>query len=75
MREVQIERVQPGDVVLMYGHRYVVKVNHFDPYGNTGTQPRHVLVADVPDADPSIFTRDMTIGRTVGTLVTIEDAS
>lgn len=65
-----IEQVRPDDEVWTSGHRYLVRENVFDPYGNTGDQPRHVLVCYDP-AGREPFAGYMTIGRTVGLHVTI----
>ncbi|MGH2369547.1 MAG: hypothetical protein ACRDI2_15275 [Chloroflexota bacterium] len=73
-----VEQVEVGDVVLQYGYRYQVRQNIYDPYGNTGSSPRHVLVADALMSDAQaakegwIYTRGMTLGHRVGAQVTVE---
>jgi len=44
MKIKQIEHVTAGDVVCSHGHAYRVLKNIFDANGNTGCQPRHVLI-------------------------------
>lgn len=77
-KQIPAKDVQVGDVVLQYGYRYRVTENVFDPYGNTGSQARHVLVADAIMSDEQarkegwIYTRGMTLGHLPNALVTVE---
>lgn len=66
IRHVPAKDVQPGDVVLSHGIHWCVTANRFDPYGNTGNQPRHILVADATEESARLpgvgYIKGMTLG-------------
>lgn len=70
MKIKQIEHVTAGDVVCSHGHAYRVLKNIFDANGNTGCQPRHVLIC-VGAKGTEPFAQKMDMGYLVGTSVTI----
>ena len=72
MKFKQIELVTAGDTVYSHGYAYRVLKNLFDANGNTGCQPRHVLICvGVNGNEP--FAQLMDIGRSVGTSITITE--
>ena len=72
-RKVLAPDVKVGDVVFEHGYRWIVLENQFDPKGNTGNQPRHVL--RVKAAEGSLVPggyESMALGYLVDALVTVE---
>ena len=79
LKDVPVEAIQPGDKVWAYGIRFMVKRNEYDAIGNVAggvkpRRPRHVLVCDADAGQhvPAIYRKDMTLGRIVGELMTVE---
>ena len=66
--------VQSGMVVWAHGYKWRVRENRFDPYGNTGNQPRHILVCDAAGDNqglPSAYAHDMPLGYLPDAVVTL----
>ena len=72
-KQVLSQDVRAGDVVFEHGYKWIVVANKFDPVGNTGNQPRHVLRCKPAEGTqvPGGY-EDMTLGYLVNALVTIE---
>lgn len=56
--------VKPGMTVCAHGYRWAVKRNDFDPKGNTGNQPRHLLRCEAvaPHDLPDSVAKGMSLG-------------
>lgn len=73
---IPAKEVQPGMVVWAHGYKWQVSENRFDPYGNSGNQPRHILVCDAVgnDRDPPVgYVNNMTLGYLPEAAVTLAD--
>lgn len=71
-------RVKPGMTIMAHGAKWVVKENNFDRHGNTGNQPRQVLIADAhPDdaAKVGVYAKGMTLGMLCSHPVSVADDS
>lgn len=71
----QAKDVKEGDIVWNHGYKWVVRVNLFDPAGNTGDQPRQLFIADAVGDDPTLhaaYAIDMCMGFLPNANVTVE---
>lgn len=70
--QVKVDNVKAGDLIAVSGYKWIVKSNVYDPYGNTGNQPRHILTCDsVCTPAPTGYSENMTFGRLVGEYVDV----
>lgn len=65
--------VKPGMTVCAHGYKWAVKGNEFDPKGNTGNQPRHLLRCEAiePHDLPESFAKGMSLGFLPNAPVTV----
>lgn len=70
---IAAQDVRAGQVVIAHGYRWTVESNEFDPRGNTGNQPRHVLHCRSADGKAPVgYADQMALGFLVGARVTVE---
>lgn len=75
-KQIPVEQVQAGQIVFAHGYKWKVNRNEYDPKGNTGNQPRHVLYCDAVEQSPTPpdgYIKDMSLGMLVGTMVTLDE--
>lgn len=71
-KSIKVQEVKPNDVIFELGRQWIVKSNTFDPEGNTGNQPRHILTCDCLDKSYlSPYAKDMTFGKLIDSKVTL----
>jgi len=58
-----VSELVAGDCFMAYGREWQVERVAFDPYGNTGNQPRYVIYTDNAGA----------FGHLVGTKITVNE--
>lgn len=72
---VKVEEVKVGAVIFREGFQWVVLDNEFDPRGNTGNQPRHILSCKAAHKEDYAklggYADSMSFGVLVGTEVTV----
>lgn len=71
-KTIPAQDVTPGMTVRAHGYSWLVLENHFDPKGNTGNQPRRVLVCKAADDKvPGGYREHMSLGFCVDAPVTL----
>ena len=58
---MKASQAQVGMTIAKHGYTWIINKVSFDPYGNTGNQPRFILVCDSNDA-PIGYTKDCALG-------------
>lgn len=75
-KQTPVEQVQAGDIVANHGYRMAVDRNVFDPRGNTGNQPRHILYGTAwpadEDANSPRAIRNCSFGYLVGMFAAVQ---